>query len=135
MLEKIILQIISAFLGIWLANKYIPEITFSGPIFIFPTKISDLDVFFKSLIFVSIVLGLINSLVKPFIKKITFPIRIITFNLFNLVIAMALVKLTDILFLELEIKNLAGLFYLTILILAIFFILSRWLPELKHQRK
>lgn len=130
----LLIQIISAILGLWLADKFISGVDFQGLLFIFPTKIADFSKFLNTLTFAGILLGALNHLVKPLLKKITFPLRIVTFNLFTLVIAMFLVWLVDIFSPELIIQGLKPLFFTTIIVLAINFILSKWLPRLSRER-
>ncbi|MEL6983489.1 MAG: phage holin family protein, partial [Actinomycetota bacterium] len=44
---------------------------------------------------VAIVFGLINSLIRPIVKLLTFPITIVTLGLFTLIINAAMLQLTD----------------------------------------
>ena len=123
------LQIVSGILGLWLADRFIPGVDFKGFLFILPTGIADLSKLLNTLTFAGILLGILNFALKPILKKITFPLRIITFNLFSLVIAMFLVWLVDIFSPELIIQGLKPLFFTTIIVLAVNFILSKWWPE------
>ncbi len=132
---NLFIQIVSAFLALWLSQKFIPGVHFNGPLFILPTKTADLAPFLATMAFASILLGLLNHIVKPLLKTITFPLRIVTFNLFTLVIAMFLVWLVDIFSPELQIKGLVPLFYTTLIVLVIGFILSKWLPGQKKRKK
>lgn len=54
---------------------------------------------------VAILLGLVNSFVKPILLFLTFPITLITFGLFILVINALMLMLVDALLEGLEIKN------------------------------
>lgn len=123
------LQIIAGILGLWLAVKYVPGVDFTGPIFIFPEKGIEFGDYLRTLTFAGILLGVLIFFVKPILKKITFPLRIITFNLFSLVILMFLVWLVDIFSPELIIQGIKALFLTTIIVWAIHFILSKWWPE------
>lgn len=49
---------------------------------------------FASVLFVALVFGLINALIKPLAKLISLPIRMVTFGLFTLVINALLLLLT-----------------------------------------
>lgn len=49
----------------------------------------------KSILFVSLVLGLLNVYIKPILKLIALPITILTFGLFLIIINMALLLLTE----------------------------------------
>jgi len=119
------LQILAAILGFWLSVKFVPGVGFNGPI----VNFSSFSQFSQSLVFVGIVLGILNYFVKPVLKIITLPLRIITLNLFNLVILMFLVWLTDIFFHQLIIDGIKALFLTTIIIWLIHFIFSKWWPE------
>lgn len=54
------------------------------------------DGFFAAFV-VAVVLGIVNSIVKPVIKLLTLPITFLTLGLFSLVITAAMVLLTDVL--------------------------------------
>ena len=49
----------------------------------------------KSILFVSLVLGLLNVYIKPILKLLTFPITLLTFGLFLIVINTGLLLLTE----------------------------------------
>lgn len=102
MFRKLFFQIIYGVLGIWLASQILPGVEFIGS--------------GKMLLLVGIILGLINSFLKPFLKFITLPLRIITFGLFSLVINMGMIWLVDVLFKELIIAGLLPLFWTTLII-------------------
>lgn len=71
----------------------------------------------KIILLAGIVLGLFNFFLKPLIKLITFPLRLITFGLFGLVINMAIIWLVDVVFTpELTIKGLWPLFWTALLV-------------------
>jgi uncharacterized membrane protein YvlD (DUF360 family) len=132
---NLLIQIVSAILGLYLSLRFVPGVYFQGPLFILPTKTADIGPFLTTFIFVGILLGILNRLVKPLLNKITFPLRIITFNLFTLVVAMFLVWLVDIFSPELVINGLKALFFTTLIVLIISFILSKWLPDLSRTRR
>ena len=50
----------------------------------------------KETIVVSVVLGLLNTLVKPFVKMLSFPINLLTLGLFTVVINAFMVLLCEI---------------------------------------
>ncbi len=129
MLWSLFLQIISGILGIWLAQKYVWGVDFQGHLFILPSQLSDFNEFLKTLTFVGALLGFLNFFVKPVLKTITFPLRVVTFNLFTLVIMMALVWVVDVFSKELIIQGLKPLFFTTIIVWGIHLILSKLWPE------
>lgn len=132
----LILQIVSGIFGLWLADRFVPGVDFTGPLFIFPRQTAQFGQFLNSLVFVGGLLGILNCFVKPILNKITFPLRIITFNLSSLVIAMGLVWLVDIFSQELIIEGLKPLFLATLIIWGLNLLLSKWWPEKpKYQTK
>jgi putative membrane protein len=124
-----LLQSISGVLGLWLAQKYVPGVTFSGPLFVLPKDAATFNAFLTSLTFTGILLGILNTIVKPLLNKIAFPLRIITLNLFSFVIAMAMVWVVDLFSPELAIQGLKALFFTTLIVWLIHFLLSSWLPD------
>ena len=128
----LLLQIVSGIFGLWLAQKYVPGVDFTGPFFIFPKQAALFGQFLNSLVFVGGLLGLLNYFVKPILNKITFPLRIVTFNLFSLVIAMFLVWVVDIFSQQLIIQGLKPLFFATLIVWGLNLLLSKWWPEKSH---
>lgn len=112
---SLILQIGAGILGLWLAAKFVPGVEFTGKI--------------QILLLAGSILGLINFFIKPVLKKITLPLRILTLGLFSLIINMGIVWLVaDVLFpAELEIHGILPLFWTTIIIWVLNIILSKWL--------
>ena len=76
------------------------------------------------LILVGTILGLINFFIKPILDKITLPLKILTLGLFSLILNMLIIWFLDILFLEFEISGLIPLFWTTIIIWLISFLLG-----------
>jgi putative membrane protein len=122
--NRLLLNIIAGISAVFSADKLIQGVNLN----IIPGK----SVFFgfefvsywQILILVGAVLGLINSFLKPILKLITFPLRIITLGLFSFVINLFLIWLLDILFLELEIKGLLALLWTTLIVFILSFILG-----------
>jgi len=129
MLWRILLQAVSGVAGFWLADKFVTGVDFSGPLFIIPKSPGDAGQLIGTLVFVGAFWGLLNCFVKPILKAVTFPLRIITLNLFSLVIAMGLAWFTDIISLELVISGLIPLFWTTLILWGISTFLSHWLPD------
>ncbi|MBL7150041.1 MAG: phage holin family protein [Candidatus Pacebacteria bacterium] len=115
-MKRLILQIIAGILGIWLAVKFVPSVEFRGPIFVIPGPGVELSQVLGTLVFVGAFLGFLNFFVKPILDKIALPLRIITFNLFSLVISMGLIWTVDIFFEELIIQGLLPLFWITLIL-------------------
>jgi putative membrane protein len=122
--KKLVIQIVAGIVGIYLAEKFVPGVSLE----IIPGQSSfwgiTLTAFWQILIFVGAVLGLLNFLLKPLLRIITFPLRVLTLGLFGFVLNMFLVWLVDILFLELEIQGLIPLFWTTLIVWLISIILG-----------
>lgn len=102
MITRLIVQIGAGILGLWLAIKYVSGVEFAGS--------------FEELLLAGTILGLINFFIKPILKFITLPLRIITLGLFSLVINMGTIWAVDILFQNLIIIGLISLFWTTAII-------------------
>lgn len=113
---KVLFHIISGALGLFLAAKFVPGVEFYGT--------------FLMLVIIGGVLGIINFFIKPILKAISLPIRILTFGIFSLVINMTMVWLIEILFpRDLEITGLLPLFLTTIIIWALNFFFGIYSPK------
>jgi putative membrane protein len=105
MRTKLIIHLIASCAGLYLALKFVPGAEFlSGSI---PT-----------LLVAGVILGLANYLLKPILKAISLPIRILTLGLFNIVIDLFLVwVVVDILFpADFEINGIIALLETTLVI-------------------
>jgi putative membrane protein len=125
---NLLLQIVSGILGLWLAQRYVAGVDFTGPLFVLPKQTALFGQFLNSLVFVGGLLGILNYFVKPILNKITFPLRIVTLNLFSLLIAMFLVWLVDIFSQQLIIQGLKPLFLTTLIAWGLSLILTRFWP-------
>lgn len=79
---RFIIQAVVTALGLWLAAEFIPgvEVLSSG-----------------SLVAAAVLLGLVNALVRPVLTFITFPLTVITFGLFLLVVNAATIGIVAML--------------------------------------
>jgi len=110
MIGKLLFNIIAAILGLFLSIKmsqsqaigFIRGIKYSGPI--------------KTILITGGFLGLVNFFIKPALETISLPLRIITLNLFSLVINMFLVWIVVDVFSPIEIQGIIPLFWATITI-------------------
>ncbi|MDD5145077.1 MAG: phage holin family protein [Candidatus Pacebacteria bacterium] len=107
---RFIFQLIAGVASLWLADKFVSGVDFTGEI--------------KYLISAGVVLGTINHFIKPLLKLITLPLRVLTFGLFGLIINIATVWAVDILFPELIIKGLIPLLLTTLIVWAVSFLLG-----------
>jgi putative membrane protein len=118
MLKKILWQIIVGIIGLYLAVLFVPGTEIAGG-----EALSQEGV--KILILAGSVLGLINFFLKPIVSLISFPLKLLTLGLFNLVINMTMLWIVDILFFDLNIIGLSGLFWTSLII----WLLSSIIPE------
>ena len=96
---------VSGVLGLWVAVNFFPGapgVSFTGSL--------------KSLAIAGVLLGLVNFFVKPMLKIVTLPIRMLTLGLFSLVINMAMVWAIDIFYPELVIAGILPLFWTTLVV-------------------
>ena len=107
---NLIWNLIGGVLSIYLAVKFIPGVSFNGEM--------------KYLVLAGVFLGLINFFIKPILKIITLPLRILTFGLIGLVINMLIIWAVDIFFPELDIKGLIPLFWMSLLVWGVGFLLG-----------
>ena len=108
-MKQFLWQIIVGILGLYLAILLVPGVAISGG-----EELTQQGV--KTLFLAGAVLGLINFFIKPIVKIITFPLRLLTLGLFGLVINMAMVWIVDIIFPELVIANLWAIFWTSLII-------------------
>ena len=76
---RFIVQAVVTGLGLWLASVVVPGVGFTGQ---------------WSLIWAAVVLGLVNAVVRPILTVLTFPLTVVTFGLFLLVVNAATIGLT-----------------------------------------
>ncbi len=130
-MNRLILQIIAGILGIFLATKFVPGVSLE----IIPGESSLFGIEFTTswqiLLLVGGCLGLVNFFIKPLLKMITLPLRILTFGLFSLVINVVMVWGIDILFPELTIVGIIPLFWTTVVIWGVSLLLGIYQPGKK----
>jgi len=118
---KLFLQIIGGILGIYLAQRFVPGVNLAGN---WPEN-------WQTLFWVGTILGLLNYFVKPILKIITLPLRILTLGLFTFIINILIIVAFYILFKELSIKGVIPIFWTSIIVWGISFILIKWMPDKK----
>jgi putative membrane protein len=128
-MNRLILQIIAGILGIFLATKFVPGVSLE----VIPGQSSLFGIEFTTswqiLLLVGSALGLINFFIKPVLKMITLPLRMLTFGLFSLVINMLMIWTVDILFPELVIQGIIPLFWTTVIIWGVSLLLGLYQPK------
>jgi len=113
--KKILLQIVYATLGFWLASLFIPGVQV--------TLIPNSNLFginltaqWQIFLLLGIILGLLNFFAKPILNIVAIPLRIITFGLFGLIVSGALIWVVDLVFQEFSAPIGFPLFWTTLLI-------------------
>jgi putative membrane protein len=128
-MNSLILQIVAGILGIFLGTRFVPGVSLE----IIPGQSSLFGIEFTAswqiLLLVGSILGLINFFIKPVLKMITLPLRILTFGLFSLVINILIIWTVDILFPELIISGIIPLFWTTVIIWGVSLLLGLYHPR------
>ena len=101
-MKNLLVKITSGILGLWLAAQFVPGVEFTGN--------------WKVLVLAGVMLGVANFFIKPILKTITLPLRMLTLGLFGLIINIAMVWLIDIFFTELNIVGLVPLLWTTLIV-------------------
>jgi len=101
--------IIASIIGLYLATLFVPGVYIDGAGW----------QFWKSLALAGVVLGILHIFVKPILDLITLPLRLLTLGVIGLVINIAIVEITDILFPSLHIKGFLALLFTSLIIFAI----------------
>jgi putative membrane protein len=125
-MKRLISQIVSATLGLWIADYFIKEVSiklYSNSNFFGISLTSQWQI----LLILGITLGLINFFLKPIINAITLPLRILTLGLFSIVINMGFLWIIDLMFEELSIPWFLPLFWTTFIIWIINLVISFFL--------
>ena len=120
---KILYQILAGIGGIFLAAMFLEKVTVEitkGQSSFFGLELTSN---WQVILIAGTTLGLINFFVKPVLKFVTTPLRMLTLGFFTLIINMFLVWMIDFLFPEISIEGMATLFWATAIIWALNFIL------------
>ncbi len=114
-MKKLLSQIITAGLGLWLASVFIPGVvvrTYPQSNFFGFALTAQWQIF----LVLGIVLGLLNYFLKPLLKALALPLEIITLGLFTIIINMAILWLLDLMFDELYVPLFLPLLYTALII-------------------
>ena len=104
-MKQFFVAIGAACLSLILAALLVPNFSISG----------DLKQGVQTLLLAGVILGLINFFIRPLINIVTWPLKMLTFGLFSLVVNMAIIWLIDLIFQEITIKGFLALFLTGIL--------------------
>lgn len=129
-MKRLLSQIISAALGLWLSSLYVHGVIIRA----YPTS----NIFgfaltqqWEIIVVLGIVLGLLNYFLRPLLKTLSLPLEIITLELFTIVIDMALIWLLDMMFDELYVPLFLPLLYTTLIIWGLNIVISLFLVRNK----
>ena len=114
-MTRLVFQMLAGVASFWLADRFVPGVEFIGEL--------------KYLIIAGAILGLINFFIKPILKLITLPLRILTLGLFGWIINILIIWSVDVLFPELIIKGLIPLFWTTLIAFAVSFFFGLYNPK------
>lgn len=114
-MKKLLINLGAGILTIYLAALLIPGVVIEG----------NLGKILRTSLWAGFVLGIINYFFKPLIKLITFPLAILTFGLFWLIINIFIIWVVDIIFEFLVITGLWSLFLVACLNWILTFILIK----------
>ena len=117
--QSLILQIISAILGLWLATEFVSGVMFTGA--------------GRHLIAAGLILAFANYFIKPILKFITLPLRMLTFGLFTLLINMGIIWCVAVLFPEITIAGIMALFWTSAIVWGLNMILPKLMPKTKAE--
>lgn len=101
LIKKLFLQIAGATLALGLAIQSLPKVEFTGS--------------WQSLFLASTLLASLNIFLKPIFSFFAFPLKILTFGLYSLILNMGFVWFLDIIFPELKIIGIFPLFLTSLL--------------------
>lgn len=114
-MQRFFSRIIAGILGLLLAVWFVPGIqvkVFSDSNFFgIP-----LTTTWHVIILLGIILGVLNTFIKPILNAITLPLRIVTLGLFGLVINIAMIWAIDLIFQEITIPFLWPILWTTIIV-------------------
>jgi putative membrane protein len=111
MLTKLITYTIGSGLALFVATKFVSGVTYTGS--------------WTTLAAAGFAIALLNLAIAPILRILSLPLRILTFNLFSLVIDMAMVWLTDAAIFEMNIQGIPSLFWTTVIVMLFNAFLSR----------
>ena len=121
---RFVMRIVVTAIALWAATRLVSGITFHGG--------------WLGLTGVALVFGVLNSIVRPVLGFITFPLLIITLGLFTFVLNAVMLLLTSALAstfgLDFHVDGFWAAFWGAIVIGIVSFLLSMFLPDTKRRR-
>mgnify|MGYP001594647508 CR=1 FL=1 len=125
-MKKLFSQIVAAIAGLWLAVLFVPSVVLR----IYPESSFfgiSLTEQWQIFLVLGVILGLLNHFVRPILKAIALPLEILTLGIFCIIINMATIWFLDLMFDELYVPWFFPLFYTTVIIWIINFIIEKFL--------
>ncbi len=119
---KILDKILASVLGLFLAVQFIRGVE----VIVVPGKSSYFGFNFtknwQMIIFLGVVLGLVNAILRPLLNLVSLPLRILTLGLFSFFLNCFFLFSLDIIFPELKIEGFLPLLFTTLLVLFLEFL-------------
>lgn len=114
-MRKLILCIVSATAGLWIANELVPRVQINllpdSHLFGF-----EMTALWQVFLVLGITLGLLQFFIKPVLNLITLPLRMITLGAFGFFVIMAMVWAVDYLFREFSAPWFWPLFWISVIV-------------------
>ena len=99
--KRFLLQVGVGVIGLYLADYFLIEVSVTDS---------------KTLFYAGLTLGIVNFFIRPIIRLITFPLRILTLGVFTFLINIFILWFVETMFPGITIIGFIGLFYATIII-------------------
>jgi putative membrane protein len=99
--KRLLLQIGTGVIGFYLADYFLTEVRIENT---------------QTLFYAGLTLGIVNFFIRPILRLITFPLRILTLGVFTFLINIFILWFVGEMFPGIAIIGLTGLFYATLII-------------------
>ena len=116
---KILIRFVINAVALWVAATFIPG----------PPGIEFADDSLTTLLLVAVVFGLVNVFIKPIVRLLSLPARIITLGLFGLLINTAMLALTALILDQLTIDGFVSAFIGALVISVVSLLLGFLVPD------
>lgn len=116
---KILIRLVINAIALWVAATFVPG----------PPGIEFADDSLVTLGIVAVVFGLVNAFIKPIVKLLSLPARILTLGLFGLIINTGMLALTALILEQLTIDGFVSAFIGALVISVVSMILGFLVPD------
>ena len=113
---KILIRLAISAVALWAAAYLVPGITFA-------------DDSYVTLLIIAVVFGLVNAFIKPIVRLLSLPARILTLGLFGLIINTAMLALTALILDQLTIDGFGAAFLGALVISVVSIVLGFLVPD------